>query len=153
MADAKETDGKPIAKEQQQPEQPEHKEKKEKRVGALDEETIRKLGLLTGNSNKVNVGKAVLWRDVGIPVAVMTISVIFALTAGTVGKYPPRREHDSLDVVADFVKNRAENKFNKRGGKSAVNCTLFLGKSSIPGAGRSLFAGREYAVGDIVVRC
>jgi hypothetical protein len=159
MTDAPEYDEKLIAREHQQPQQqPENKEQKEKsdsskkRVIALDDATRKKLGILTGSPNKLYSGKAVLWRDVGIPVAVVAICIMLAFTAPTFGKNPPRKDLDSLEAIGDFLKNRAQKKYQKRGGKSAANCTLFLAPSSIPGAGRSLFAGREYAVGDIVVR-
>ena len=54
--------------------------------------------------------------------------------------------------MVDIVGRKIKLGFDRRGGSTAPNCTLFYAKSSLPGAGYSVFAGREYAVGDVVVR-
>ena len=52
----------------------------------------------------------------------------------------------------DLVSRKAKLAYDRRGGKASPNCTSFYAKSSIPGAGYSVFAGRDYEQGDVVVR-
>ncbi|CAB9525253.1 expressed unknown protein [Seminavis robusta] len=55
----------------------------------------------------------------------------------------------------DFIEARAEMIYKERGGAMSnfanANCTLFLGMSTIPWSGMSLFAGRDYAKGEVVI--
>lgn len=101
------------------------------------------------NGTKIKVGKANVWRELGIPFAILAFAMMFCWGMSDIGthiaKHPPH-----MDILKTMVTQRAEQKFERRGGSYAPNCQLFLAKSTLPGAGVSIFVGKDYTPGDTI---
>lgn len=97
----------------------------------------------------VKMGKANLKRDLLIFSCVIGVLLLFSYGMSDIGI--PTKERVNIQQFIDLVQNKGKAQFQKRGGKSAANCTMFLAQSSIPNSWHGIFAGRDYAKGEIVV--
>jgi hypothetical protein len=102
------------------------------------------------SATKVNMGKANIKRDLMILVAAVGCILLMASGMNDMG-IPRGGKKTTFKDYFRLVSNRAEAQFQAKGGKSAPNCSMFLAQSSVPGAGHGVFAGRDYAEGDVVV--
>jgi hypothetical protein len=99
---------------------------------------------------KVRMGKANPWRELGIPAAFIAVGIMFCWGMSDIGTNVTGNP-SRLDLLSTMSAQRAEQKFNQRGGKSAPHCHLFYAKSILPGAGYGIFVGKDYQEGDTIV--
>jgi len=111
-------------------------------------------------ATKVNMGKIEPCRDFGFPLLCFIVAFVFCYQIGDIGTSstssgsstdePAKKKEEWTETFQSLMARKAKLAFDRRGGATALNCSLFYAQSNIPGAGFSLFAGRDYDTGDIV---
>lgn len=101
---------------------------------------------------KIHMGKSTFCREFGFPLGLVAFFLLVSWAVRDVGtNVSDQAKPDKMTLMGQMVSEMAEKKYKKRGGKWAPHCRLYLAKSTIAGAGYSLFAGRDYNEGDKVV--
>jgi hypothetical protein len=102
--------------------------------------------------NATKFGKANLARD--IPIFVVIISLLFGASIMLGGTSTEPLGLDGKKERLEGLKERLEEALSlkiERYNNRAVDCNLFLADSTIPGAGLSLFSGRQFFASDTVL--
>ena len=96
----------------------------------------------------MKLGTANIKRDLIIFVGIVHfLLLLIAYCVSNIGM-PTEKKKLKITDYMNLVKQKAEAQFQKHAG----NCTMFLAPSSIPTSLHGIFAGRDYEVGNVVVR-
>ena len=125
------------------------KQKKQPKGKVSFDETAKKKPQV--RPGRVKLGTANINRDLILFAGIVGFLLLIAYCVSNIG-IPTGEKRLKITDYMDLVKQKAEAQFQKHGGKTAPNCTMFLASSSIPISSHGIFAGRDYEVGDVVVR-
>jgi hypothetical protein len=109
------------------------------------------------SQSRQKVGKVNLKRDIPIFLAVFGALLAITYVSKDVGKTSPgdkgkRSQRPSMDDIKKLlVKTTEDFKREEKGRRRKTDCGLFLGDSTIPSAGLSWYAGRNFEPGDVVL--
>ena len=113
---------------------------------------------VTANEARRRMGKANLKRDLSIFLAVFAFLAYVAYISDDVGKPMSKEDRERLkhpptvrDIKSALTEAVEGFKREEEGRRRKTDCGLFLADSTIPSAGLSWFAGRNFSVGDLVL--